>query len=289
MQNVIIAVDLAKDVFEVAVAKRAGRIQERRRMSRAQFERFWLLREPCTVAMEACGGAHHWSRQLVALGFEVTLLPPKYVRPYRQRNKTDRVDCEAVLEAYRSPFIKPVAVKDEDQQAILALHRARAQWKATRTMRINGMRGMLREFDPRYRRDHGHRAVRLDRQHPSLRERSSPGELARDHAQRELERKQASLGSHQQAGRSLPPHAPDPRRTLRADRGADPQDAGQAFDQAAGVGRGEIRLAQTFEPGGRGAGQQEGADRLGRVEARARFRWRLPAAANRELSRRAPQ
>jgi transposase len=146
MSKLVIAVDLAKDVFEIAVAKASGKILERRRMTRSQFERFWQTREPCAVVMEACGTAHHWARHLMALGYEVTLLPPKYVRPYRQRNKTDRVDCEAVLEAFRSPRIKPVAVKSQDQQAILALHRAREQWKATRTMRINGMRGMLREF-----------------------------------------------------------------------------------------------------------------------------------------------
>jgi len=147
MKNVVIAVDLAKDVFEIAVArKRTGRITERRRMTRSQFERFWSTREPCSVAMEACGSAHHWARHLIALGYEVDLLPPKYVKPYRQRNKTDRADCEAVLEAFRSPRIKPVAVKSQEQQAILALHRAREQWKDTRTMRINGIRGMLREF-----------------------------------------------------------------------------------------------------------------------------------------------
>jgi len=146
MKNVVIAVDLAKEVFEIAVANKSGRILERRRMTRAQFERFWTTREPCAVAIEACGTAHHWARTLTGLGFEVTLLPPKYVRPYRQRNKTDRADCEAILEAFRSPRIKPVPVKSQDQQAILALHRARSQWKDTRTMRINGMRGMLREF-----------------------------------------------------------------------------------------------------------------------------------------------
>lgn len=147
MQNVVIAVDLDKDVFEIAVAKRrSGRIVERRRMTRAQFERFWSTREPCSVAMEACGSAHHWARHLIGLGYEVTLLPAKYVKPYRQRNKTDRADCEAILEAFRSPWIKPVAVKSQEQQAILALHRAREQWKDTRTMRINGIRGMLREF-----------------------------------------------------------------------------------------------------------------------------------------------
>ena len=146
MKKLVIAVDIAKDVFELAVAQKSGHILERKRLSRARFERFWETREPCEVAMEACGSAHHWARFLIARGFQVTLLPPKYVKPYRQRNKTDKLDCEAVLEAYRSPRIKPVAVKSEDQQAILALHRAREQWKDTRTMRLNGMRGMLREF-----------------------------------------------------------------------------------------------------------------------------------------------
>ena len=146
MKKLVIAVDIAKDVFELAVAQKSGHILERKRLTRARFERFWQTREPCEVAMEACGSAHHWARFLLARGFQVRLLPPKYVKPYRQRNKTDKVDCEAVLEAYRSPRIKPVAVKSEDQQAILALHRAREQWKDTRTMRLNGMRGMLREF-----------------------------------------------------------------------------------------------------------------------------------------------
>ncbi len=146
MQTLVIAVDIAKDVFELAVARKSGHILERKRLSRARFERFWDTREPCEVAMEACGSAHHWARFLIARGFQVRLLPPKYVKAYRQRNKTDKLDCEAVLEAYRSPRIKPVALKSEDQQAILALHRAREQWKETRTMRINGMRGMLREF-----------------------------------------------------------------------------------------------------------------------------------------------
>jgi transposase len=139
-------VDLAKDVFEIAGANGNGRIIERKRLTRPQFERFWNIREPCRVVMEACGSAHHWARRLQALSFEVILLPAQYVKPYRQRNKTDRTDCEALLEAARSPRIKPVAVKSEDQQAILALHRVREQWKGTRTARINGMRGLLREF-----------------------------------------------------------------------------------------------------------------------------------------------
>jgi transposase len=143
MPNVIIAVDLAKDVFEVAISASTGRITERRRLSRLQFERFWCEREPCRVVMEACASAHFWARRLLGLGYEVTLLPAQYVRPYVRRNKTDRTDCEALLDCAE---LRPVSVKSQDQQAILALHRARSQWMRTRTARINGMRGLLREF-----------------------------------------------------------------------------------------------------------------------------------------------
>ena len=96
--------------------------------------------------MEACASAHYWARYLLARGYDVVLLPPQYVQPYRRRNKTDRADCEAILEAYRCAGIHPVAVKSEDQQAILALHRVRAQWMQSRTARINSMRGLLAEF-----------------------------------------------------------------------------------------------------------------------------------------------
>ena len=146
MSSVIIAVDLAKHVFELAVSTSAGRVTERKRLSRSQFERFWSDRPPCQVVMEACGSSHYWGRRLRALGFEVVLLPPHYVRPYVRRNKTDRTDCEALLEALRCAGIHPVAIKNEDQQAIAALHRMRSQWMATRTARINALRGLLSEF-----------------------------------------------------------------------------------------------------------------------------------------------
>jgi len=146
MSNVTIAVDIAKNVFEIAVSAAAGRIQERRRMTRHQFERFWTTREPCRVVMEGCSGSHYWARLLIGLGFEVKLIPPHYVTPYRRRNKTDRADCEAILEADRCAGIHGITVKSEAQQAILTLHRVRSQWMATRTARINGMRGMLREL-----------------------------------------------------------------------------------------------------------------------------------------------
>jgi len=146
MSTVTIAVDLAKHVFELAVGGRAGAIRERKRLSRAQFERFWSTRAPCRVVMEACASSHFWARFLIARGFEVVLLPPHYVKPYRRRNKTDRADCEALLEADRCAGIHPVSVKSEDQQALVALHRVRSQWQQSRTARINAMRGLLHEF-----------------------------------------------------------------------------------------------------------------------------------------------
>jgi transposase len=146
MSSVTIAVDLAKNVFEIAVSARPGQIGERHRLTRAKFERFWVDRAPARVVMEACATAHHWGRRLQQLGFEVILLPPHYVRPYLRRNKTDRTDCEALLEALRCAGIHPVALKSEDQQAITALHRMRSQWMATRTARINAIRGVLSEF-----------------------------------------------------------------------------------------------------------------------------------------------
>jgi transposase len=146
MSTVTIAVDLAKNVFEIAVAGRAGTIRERKRLSRPQFEQFWGTRSPCRVVMEACATSHFWARYLIARGFKVKLLPPHYVKPYRRRNKTDRADCEAILEADRCAGIHPVAIKSEDQQALVALHRVRSQWIASRTARINGMRALLREF-----------------------------------------------------------------------------------------------------------------------------------------------
>ncbi len=145
-ESITIAVDLAKNVFELAITNEQGRIIERRRLTRAQFERFWSVRAPCRVVMEACSGAHFWARRLLGMGFDVVLLPPRYVRPYVRRNETDRTDCEALLEALRCAGIRPVAVKSEDQQALAALHRVRTQWVGTRTARINAIRALLREF-----------------------------------------------------------------------------------------------------------------------------------------------
>lgn len=146
MDATTVAVDLAKDVFEVATANRAWRILERKRLTRRQFEVFVdALPAGTTVVMEACGTAHYWGRRCQARGHHVQLLPVQYVKPYVRRNKTDRMDTEALLEAARCAGIHPVPVKTAEQQALQALHRVRTQWQQTRTARINALRGMLRE------------------------------------------------------------------------------------------------------------------------------------------------
>jgi transposase len=146
MDATTVAVDLAKDIFEVALANRGGRIFERKRLTRPQFERFVDgLIAGTTVVMEACGTAHYWGRRCQARNLQVRLLPGQYVRPYVRRNKTDRTDTEALLEANRCGGVDPVPVKTLEQQTLQVLHRVRTQWQAARTARINAMRGILRE------------------------------------------------------------------------------------------------------------------------------------------------
>ena len=146
MDIATIAIDLAKNVFELAAADGEGKIVERRRLSRLQMERYFHNRRCAHVVMEACGTAHHWARQFQAREMRVSLLPAHYVRAYVRRNKTDSADAMALLEAARASDITPVAVKSLEQQGMQRLHRIRSAWIATRTARINTLRGLCREF-----------------------------------------------------------------------------------------------------------------------------------------------
>ena len=146
MNSTTIAVDVAKAVFEVAVSEHARQVRERHRFSRERFRRYLGEQPPATILMEACGSAHYWGREAQTRGHRVVLLPPHAVRPYVVRNKTDRTDAKALLEATRNDEVRPVPVKSATQQALAALHRLRSAWLATRTARINIVRGLLREF-----------------------------------------------------------------------------------------------------------------------------------------------
>jgi transposase len=146
MNATTVAVDLAKSVFELAVSDGQGRVTERKRLSREAFRKFFANREPCRIAMEACGAARHWARTFQALGREVKPLPPQHVRPYARRDKADRADAAALLEADRRGDILPAPVKTEDRQALQGLRRVRSGWMAARAARIDEVRGLLREF-----------------------------------------------------------------------------------------------------------------------------------------------
>jgi transposase len=146
MNATTVAVDLAKNVFELAAADEHWKVVERARLTRGQLERWFQNRCVRLVVMEACATAHFWARSLRARAIEVRLLPAKYVRAYVKRNKTDAADAMALLEAARASDITPVAVKSVEQQALQALHRLRSGWMSTRTRRLNTLRGFCREF-----------------------------------------------------------------------------------------------------------------------------------------------
>lgn len=139
------AVDLSKDLFEVAM-ERDGRVVERKRLRRKQLAAYFSEKPAATVVMEACGSSHHWGRVIGGLGHRVELLPAQHVSKCRIGEKTDRRDVGAILSARRRPDIVPVPVKSVEQQAVCSLHRVRAALTKTRTARLNLLRGLLREF-----------------------------------------------------------------------------------------------------------------------------------------------
>ena len=146
MTAMTIGVDLAKNVFQLAVADADWRIVERHRLSRVKFAAFFVNRAKCRVFLEACGSSHHWARHIREHGHEVQLLPAQYVRAYVKRNKTDEADAAALIEAARCADIRPVPVKSVHQQQVQALHRLRSQWLRSRHRYVNILRGILREF-----------------------------------------------------------------------------------------------------------------------------------------------
>jgi transposase len=145
MHDTLVGVDLAKAVFQLAISRRPGRFDSQPRLRRDQFLLFFAQLPAAVVVMEACGTCHFWARKLRDLGHAVVLLPPHLVRPFVRRNKTDRSDAKALVEAYRNGDIHPVPVKTPEQQVLTSLHRLREGWMAQRTARLNALRGLLRE------------------------------------------------------------------------------------------------------------------------------------------------
>lgn len=146
MQTTMIGLDLAKNVFQVHGVNAAGEIVLRRRLKRQNVERFFSELEPCRIGMEACGGAHHWARRLTAMGHDVRIVPPQYVRPYVKTNKNDAADAGAICEAMQRPDMRFVPMKGVEQQALLTMHRVRELLIAERVGVINAIRAHAAEF-----------------------------------------------------------------------------------------------------------------------------------------------
>lgn len=145
-RKTVVGVDIAKNVFQVyTVEKETGEVINKQ-VKRAKFLEWFANRAPSLVGMEACGGSQHWARKLQALGHEVKLMGGKMVKAFVCGNKNDAADAHAIYMAAQQPGVKAVAVKSEDQQAVLAMHRIREGLVKNRTATINALRGHLGEF-----------------------------------------------------------------------------------------------------------------------------------------------
>ena len=141
-----IGLDIAKSVFQVHAVDAKGNVVLRRQIKRRYVLAFFQKLPPCLVGIEACASAHHWSRQLQALGHTVRLMPPAYVTPYVKRHKNDAIDAEAICEAVTRPNMRFVATKTREQQSCLTLHRTRHLLIRQQTSVINAIRAHLAEF-----------------------------------------------------------------------------------------------------------------------------------------------
>ena len=141
-----IGLDIAKSVFQVHGVGADGHVVVRRQLKRRYVLAFFQKLPPCLVGIEACASAHHWSRELQALGHTVKLMPPAYVKPYVKRHKNDATDAEAICEAVTRPNMRFVATKTPEQQSCLTLHRTRHLLMRQQTSVINAIRAHLAEF-----------------------------------------------------------------------------------------------------------------------------------------------
>jgi transposase len=141
-----IGLDLAKKVFQVHGVDGEGKVVIARKLRRKEVLAFFAKLAPCLVGMEACGSAHYWGREIVKLGHNAKLMPPRYVKAYVKRGKTDAGDAAAICEAVTRPSMSFVPVKGAEQQGLSMLHSARSQLIGQRTQLVNAVRGHLSEL-----------------------------------------------------------------------------------------------------------------------------------------------
>lgn len=146
MEITTLGIDLAKSVFQLHGVDATGQVVLRKRLRRNQVLDFMAALSRCLVGIEACGTSHHWAREIQALGHDVRLIPPAYVKPYVKRQKNDMADAEAICEAVTRPIMHFVPIKTPEQQGVLILHRTRKMLSRQRTMILNAFRSHLAEF-----------------------------------------------------------------------------------------------------------------------------------------------
>jgi len=142
----VIGLDLAKDVFQVHGIDSDGAVVVRKQLRRSQMKQFFLRLQPCLIGMEACAGAHYWSRTLSEIGHSVRMMAPAFVKPYLKSNKNDRNDAEAICEAVQRPSMRFVTPKYPQQQSVLHLHHSRELLIRQRVAIGNHIRGVLQEY-----------------------------------------------------------------------------------------------------------------------------------------------
>lgn len=146
MKITTVGLDIAKSVFHLFAVDQTGRLVKKKQLKRKQVLPYMANLEPCLIAMEACGGANYWARELIASGHQVKLIAPQYVKPFVKGNKNDYNDAEAIAEAAQRPTMRFVPIKSVAQQDIQNFHRQRERIKKERTALINQVRGLLAEY-----------------------------------------------------------------------------------------------------------------------------------------------
>jgi transposase len=146
MEITTIGLDLAKSVFQLHAVGADGTVVWRKKIRRGALLDTLAKVPACLVGMEACATAHYWAREISALGHEVRLMPPAYVKAYLRRQKNDAADAEAICEAVTRPTMRFVGAKSPDQQATMMLHRVRKILTRQRTQISNALRAHMAEF-----------------------------------------------------------------------------------------------------------------------------------------------
>jgi transposase len=148
----VVGLDIAKSVFQLHTVDMSSGEIVNQQLKRAKVLTYFSNRAPCVIGIEACGGAHHWARQLSAQGHSVRLIHAKAVRPFVGGNKTDAADARAIWLAIQQPGTKFVGMKTLEQQATLVLHRQRELLMKMKAMQSNALRGLLYEFGATFAR-----------------------------------------------------------------------------------------------------------------------------------------